>query len=373
MAGYIFALGKDSPLDIFTKCAQDGVYSTYISSLGAPFEGTFADYSTMKEGDNIYFFFDRKIYGIGTLINIRSDCKFSNYPDSCKLTKPAYHDINARLLVDYGEESAYNPWICIFRPSPYFFTTGVDMDDVLSYKPNTFKILRAFWKVSFIKIGEEENQSLKEIILLRNQESLCFPNDGNTLLYDETKHREIENHITDNHYLNITDLLSCCSNGSWIRHEMAIEAALLYKLSTDYNTIFGRWDYLSHQIPASPFKPIDYMDRMDVFGARFLNDDKVISKYLVVEIKKNEADVEALIQVMKYVDWVCNEYAYDDYSMIEAYVLAYSFKEEAIAQYRSIGVRNYTIGTHPIDNRKWDSLKLIRYEFDGNDIKFYEV
>ena len=39
------------------------------------------------------------------------------------------------------------------------------MDDVLSYKPNSFRMLRAFWKLSFVKIDDEENKALKDIIL----------------------------------------------------------------------------------------------------------------------------------------------------------------------------------------------------------------
>ena len=49
---------------------------------------------------------------------------------------------------------------------------------------------------------------------------------------------------------------------------MAIEAGLIHQLSIkDPQTceIFGTWDYLSHQFIASPFKPIDYMDKMDLF------------------------------------------------------------------------------------------------------------
>lgn len=31
----------------------------------------------------------------------------------------------------------------------------------------------------------------------------------------------------------------------------------------DNGTPFGTWDYVSHQVAASPFKPIDYMDKND--------------------------------------------------------------------------------------------------------------
>ena len=113
MAGYIFALGKDDPLSIYERCAKDGVYSTSLFTLSSiPFEGTLADYSTMKEGDNVYFFFERKIYGIGTLKNIGKDCKYSNYLCSNIPKHFYYNDIKNHLLVDYGPQSTLNRWIC---------------------------------------------------------------------------------------------------------------------------------------------------------------------------------------------------------------------------------------------------------------------
>ena len=70
--------------------------------------------------------------------------------------------------------------------------------------------------------------------------------------------------------------------GGDIKHEMAIEAAILHKLSNDSETLFGKWDYISHQVPASPFKPVDYMDRIDIFAYKFIyckiETDKVAKK-----------------------------------------------------------------------------------------------
>ena len=46
------------------------------------------------------------------------------------------------------------------------------MDDALSSNPSAFKMLRAMWKVSFIKIDDVENKALIDIILKRNEERL---------------------------------------------------------------------------------------------------------------------------------------------------------------------------------------------------------
>lgn len=373
MAGYIFALGKDNPLSIYERCAKDGVYSTSLFTLSSiPFEGTLADYSTMKEGDNVYFFFERKIYGIGTLKNIGKDCKYSNYLCSNIPKHFYYNDIKNHLLVDYGPQSTLNRWICCFSPSPYFFRQGVDMDDILVYKPNTFKMLRAFWKTSFIKISDEENRSLKEIIMLRNKDAVTAPTSNNILEGNSILHEKIKNTVCDQHLIDIKHVLDACNTKNHIRHEMAIEAATLHQLSRDPNTVFGKWDYLSHQVPASPFKPIDYMDKIDIFGYRFIDGTDIVSKYLVIEIKKGTADISAITQLAKYVDWVCKEYAYGDYSALEGYILAYDYTEEAIRKKNDICVRQYTQGSHPIENKEWIDIKLIKYSYDDGCLQYTE-
>jgi len=82
MAGYIMTLGANG-LEALKKCFETGIYSTNLNiprgnNWNISHEGTFADYLSMKAGDNIYFFTDRKIYGIGEIINVGEDCKYLN-------------------------------------------------------------------------------------------------------------------------------------------------------------------------------------------------------------------------------------------------------------------------------------------------------
>ncbi len=173
MAGYIFNLDSQDSLRLY---AQSGVYSTKLSEpkgyWGTHHEATFTDYVTMTAGDNIYFFIDRNIYGIGELVNINGDCKFCNFPDASTPKVFSYDNTKPSLLWDEGSFSINQRWLCIFRPAPYFFQTGVDMDDVLSSNPPAFRMLRAFWKVSFIKFDDEENQAFRDVILKQNQNIL---------------------------------------------------------------------------------------------------------------------------------------------------------------------------------------------------------
>lgn len=145
---------------------------------------------------------------------------------------------------------------------------------------------------------------------------------------------------------------------------------MLYQIKSKEETaiqVFGHWDYLSHQVVASPFKPVDYMDKMDVFGYRFITGfQPTKSKYLVAELKKDVAKEADLEQLMKYVDWVRSEYAYGDYNMIEAFLVAYGFDETVLAQKKFIGVRNFTIGMKPAESYEWRNITLIKYNYDND-------
>ncbi len=387
MAGYIMSLKKPKSKKIpitqpLEEGIKKGVYSTKLSKpenniWKIHHEATIADYATMKEGDNIYFFINRKIYGIGRLKNIKNDCKFSNYLDSSKPTNSRYKDIKNELLADFGEESADNRWICIFEPNPYFFIQGVDMDDVLAYNPSKFKMLRAFSKLSFIKIDDEENKALRDIILMHNENCLNMPNSNDIFSFDNTIHVQITSKLKKNNYkLNMEDILNVCSNSNSLEHEMALEAGTLYQLANnDTNTIntFGEWDYISHQVIASPFKPLEYVDKMDIFGYKYIPGfPGTISKYLLVELKKGLALIEDIEQVMKYVDWINQEYSFGNYSMINAFLVAKSIDKSVIETRDSLARRNYLIGRRPAKSAVWSNLKLVEYKFDAstNSIKY---
>lgn len=375
MAGYIFNLDSEKSL---IKCIKDGVYSTNLSQPKNSLwkihhEGTFTDYLSMKQGDNVYFFINRKIYGIGELVNIEFDCKFLNYPNADIPNVPIYDYIKDIMLLNDTEATINNRCVCTFKPAPFFFNTGIDMDDVLSSNPNDFKMLRAFWKVSFIKIDNQENKALTDIILKRNEEYL-IGNKG-TFNFDDSLQLSISNKLSNEYKLGSQNILKYSSKDKIIRHEMAIESHIADIISQDENSIFGKWDYVSHQVIASPFKPIDYMDKMDLFGYRYISGFDTISKYLLVEIKKDEAKLDVIDQVMKYVDWINQEYAHGDYYMINAFIVAFDFPEEVINYKNQMCKRNYIRGRRPTIADEWSNVRLIKYRFNNltNNLEFEEI
>lgn len=373
MAGYVFAIGGDEdPVSMIRECAEKGIYSTYLKGI-APlsFEGTLADYMSMKPGDNIYFFCKRRYYGIGELISIGPDCKYCNYPRSSARVNVRYEDISNDLLVNFGSQSPHYRWLCTFKGAPYFFEEGIDTDEILTYKPNTFKMLRAFWKVSFIKLSDEENASLKEIFLLRRQRETA----AQTGIFPERNdvHNAIAAKVLDRYLIKPADMLQTYTFGSRVKHEMALEAAVVYDLCHNRVHALGAWDYVSHQVIASPFKPIDYMDKIDVLAMRYLPNTRIPCKYLVAELKKDAADNATINQVLKYVDWVCSEYAYGDYEAVEACIIAAEYPENIAVYYSEVVQRYYTLGSHPVRNKQWNSLKLLRYSYAAGELSYVDV
>jgi len=241
----------------------------------------------------------------------------------------------------------------------------------LVYKPDTFKMLRAFWKVSFIKLGDEENESLREIFLLRHQNEMIT---GQHIWErDDTVHDLLRLHDLNRYLITPESLLRNGVRAGRVKHEMALEAAVVYDLCHERIVDLGRWDYVSHQVIASPFKPIDYMDKIDVLAARYLTDTKITCKYLTVELKKDEAEKSTIDQILKYVDWVCTEYAYGDYEMIEACIIAAGYEEGMDRYYREVVQRHYTQGSHPVRNKQWNNLKLLKYTCVDGEIVYEDV
>ena len=232
-------------------------------------------------------------------------------------------------------------------------------------------MLRAFWKVSFIKLGDEENNSLKEIFLLRHQKEMQSQTDiFNT---NESTHTEIANKNLEDYIITPQEMLETCNIGNRVKHEMALEAKVVYDLCQGNIPEMGKWDYVSHQVVASPFKPVDYMDKIDILAMKYLSGTKIPCKFLVTELKKDGANNETINQVLKYVDWVCSEYAYGDYESIDACIIASSYSDNINDYYRNVVQRYYTLGSHPVRNKQWTALKLLVYTYNNGSFLYTDV
>ena len=340
-------------------------------SVNKVLEATYADLITMKPDDDIYFLSKRRIYGICSAVAIGDDCKYDNYMDASALVPDC--EINAISPLTTDDTRAR--WVCFFKPSPYFFRKGADMDDVLRYRPSAFRMLRAFEGLSFIKIDDEEDRALKEYISLVNEDaydnltSATFP-------FDQSFHTSLLTVDLSEYKMDLRKSFQDANNREYVISEMLIESLLLQCIKEGL-TVFGYWDHLTHQLIASPFKPLKYIDKIDIFGYRFSShyegEPKLITKYLLVELKKDAVNSAALEQTMQYVDWICNEYASGDYSKIEAYVVGDKATRSLIKSKEEICQRSFIKETHPAKPEKWNNLSIVTYTLDDNSITFEKV
>lgn len=372
MAGYLFLINREMHGALET-CMQTGVYSTIIGQPNGrwhiPHEATFGDYLSMKAGDNVYFFMDRKIYGVGILVNIGEACKYKNYPQATTPILYSYDSVQEDLLYDAGPGSESLRWLCTFEPYPAFFRNGVDMDDLLLSSPEKIRMIRAMQNVSFMKLDDEENKVVRDFIVYKNRNALGAEEEY--FQFEATHHDMIREKVSAQYFMLASEIMDLCVNqDNTLSHEMALECGIIEILVKDEpeEDILGHWDYVSHQVIASPFKPLVYADKMDVFGYKHIpglpTGYDTISDFLVLELKRDEANSNHVEQTLKYVEWIKQEYAGGDYSRIKAYLIASDFDQTAIDALGSSAVRHYTEGGRTPTTATWADLKLLKYCYD---------
>ena len=415
MAGYFIVLGdvkgqdnvEKSAKTILRELCQYGEYSTNLvmaegtSRWASTKVGTFADYFGMKENDFVFFFTDRKIYGVGKLVNIGNDCKYWSYAGASRpQTYSAEEIVESRLTEHINPE---NRCVCFFTPIEYY-PHAVDMDEALTAFPDSFKALRTILGKSFIKLDDEEAMALFSV-LHRGNNTTSGDNgfvDWDPPTFDDSVHRSARIKIDaspDTYRFTIESLLVNIPrlNESAIQEEMAVEAAVMNALSSDNHSPFDAMSYVSHQVSASPAKPVRYMEWMDVFGYsidEYLLRENIpvhlaIKRYYVIEIKRDflslpqsrrRREPKALRekkaianQLMKYVDWVAKNYANGNYPMVKGILIANGFDKAFIDYCKKVCVRNYNNGYRNSTPAIWDDFELIRYSFDGRNISFEKI
>ena len=411
MAGFFIVLGdiKDEngkvikyAMDTLNELCTYGYYSTNLhmntgTQIWAKTKvSTFTDYYSMRTGDYIFFFFNRKIYGVGELTNIEhtDDCKFwsyenANIPSTQTVSSPIFDGINLE-----------NRCICFFKPLEYF-SYAIDMDEALTAYPNSFKSLRVIQGRSFIKTDDEEAQALYATITKSNHACSGQTVDWITPTFDNSKQVIAGNNIAKNpNYYSFTIeslLINFKTRGSdGINEEMAIEAAIVEKLNTGSSTVLDKLTYVSHQVSASPAKPVEYMEWMDVFGyktapslmSKAISISFSIDQNYVIEIKRDalglkhkgkkepqwvKSNKAVANQLMKYVDWTVKNYASGKYPMVKGIIVANGFDDEFIEYCKEMCIRNYNSGYRDATPSVWNNIELIKYSYDGRVITFTKV
>lgn len=416
MAGYFVVLGDikndkgkilKSAKEILYDLCRYGTYSTNlfvndeVKKWSKQKVATFADYFGMKEDDYIFFFYGRKIYGVGRLVNIGEDCKYWGFKGANQPTSYLQSQINPTKLI--SKIKPENRCVCFFEPL-VFYPKAVDMDEALTSYPSSFKSLRVIQGRTFIKLDDEEAAALLSVLNRRNVSTdKNEPDDWSPPVFDDSMHKMAEkvlNKSADYYKFNIESLLKNYQpwENNGIQEEMAVEAAVVESLTLNKDTsVFDKMEYVTHQVSASPAKPVEYMEWMDVFGysvSSYLIKQGIpiqfaIDKYYVIEIKRGILELPVpkrgketkyikenkavANQLMKYVDWVVKNYASGNYPMVKGILVANDFDDNFINYCKEMCVRNYNDGYRDSTPAVWKNFELIKYTFDGTKISFEKV
>ena len=372
MAGYLFTFSDEGSM---FETMRRGSYTTLMNIRWSPASlSTLGDYVTMRPGDSVYFFSSRMVYGIGRIVQAVPECTvLENFEKSTGANLASENSLPPDALINATTEERVGRWVIAFEPDPCLFDTGIDMDDLLVSEPKAFRSLRVFWKRTFIKLDDEEDMAFRAAILRRNIRTLRSSPIGGSLEFDyESEHARLRSvAFGRNLSPDIQGLVARTRlRDGRAKTEMMLEVALLHQLSVrDESTeiVFGSWDYLSHQVHASPAKAVDYMDKIDIFGYRWIEGyEPIVEKYLVAELKRDTVVGSDLQQVMKYVDWVKGEYANGDYSQVSAFLVGHDFDMASIQEALPTIERYSLSGYRPPVPYRWADVTLVEYAVEAS-------
>jgi len=256
------------------------------------------------------------------------------------------------------------------------------MDEVLqSDVKGVVRVLPAFEGVSFIKVESEEAKVILDLLMRRNEQVLngeiprergIFPDESEDVHSSVLQRgRDLEEYLID---IDALVTRYADQRAGSLRHEALVQAWLANAITNNLpsvTSIFGSWDFVANQVPASPHKPTRWMDRMDMFGLveRSLAEDvaPTVTRYKMVEVKKDAVrNIETVDQVMKYVAWVAHTRAGGDYGPVDAYIVANGYSDEVIdCVMNGRAARDYILPRRPYHPERWDRLTLVRYQYIG--------
>lgn len=410
MKGILFPLGKSfsTPRDVGEKEDSDlansinqgnyGVwqkepksdYNSWVKSNGSTVtqqSAILADLAAVEEGDQVFFFKDRKIYGVGEVVAPDDDNDILlNYPESDKIHPPKPEREEAFYQQDRWKRVRFP---IAFKKAPDFFSKGIDMDIALNSKYSEyFTYLRFFQTQNFCILSEEEARGLKQLILQNNGHNETF------VAKDE---KELNETISHNHgSYSINDLIAHEAEKQFedgeARTEFIVHGALLEALKKNDKTALpkslideNRKD-VYREFPASPPKPADHYNKIDVVSTKsYSQDSKITTSYDIVELKKGHVTKKDfknhISQVMKYLEYMSGKYTGGNFDAIQAYYVAHSYGNSFKTRYDKAKEQGfqYSEGIPPIKRsyimdanenedpeiRTWDNLNFLKYNWDS--------
>ncbi len=337
---------------------------------GTPQELAIADYLALAAGDLVFFFEQRQIFGIGRVVQMPMTARAAlcNYPRSWDLSV----DSGSTYLWEHEPNSdlSDHPFVVFFEPEPAWYTQGIDMDEALASDTHGYvRQLPFFAGVSFARFDDFEAAHLASLIRKANRSSDVYPSRHQSV--HERAKRYLDQ-APSAFSIDIDGLVRKYSERGLLRHEALLEAWLVDAFRNRWDLVSGivgrptQPTFVGHQVPASPFKPHEYIDRIDLLAYDIEKPTPgspipVADSYVLAEFKKADATVDDVRQTLKYVDWVAHEYQGGDYTGIAAFVASAGYPAAVQQVVVSEGKRSYVRPRRPYGSDTWDSLRLLQY------------
>lgn len=380
MAGLVVSLRDTEALD---RYREGGAYSTFLARPKDTMygwrpagEGTIADYLALRDGDLLFFFVERVIYGLGRVVALprARRAALCNYRYAWDLGRQCDAPF---LWQDEPDDICHHPFVVFVEPHPAWWTQGIDMDEALGADARGYvTVLPFFSGVSFARVDEFETAHLAALLSRA-------ANGSQTV---RSRHKSRHAHaaaLVKGHGgafdMDVDALVRRHAKKRRLRHEALLEAWLVDALTDSQRwqlvrNVFGRsrpWTFVGWQVPASPFKPPQWIDRMDILAYDVAPRPEtdlirvpVAHSYFAAELKKGRASVDDVMQAMKYVDWLAHKYQGGDYAGISAAVIAADFPREVREHAGREGLRRYIRPRRPYGTSEWRDLLLIRYQVE---------
>ena len=400
--GCLFGVQLDGDADSeIRRIMESGVFGVRFPDIDSTkanlrniWYAIFADLLTISPGDKVFFFAKRRIYGMAEVVGLGDEGTLGpilNYRDSDIFNKTP---VGGSIYL--GEDAEKVKVVVLLKPSPAFFPEGIDMDEVLSYPGAEYCWGLRFWSgKNFLQLGIEETRLL-EGIFLRRFASLPRETRPKTSGYLEAQSRAEALGIARPSIVKmLADPAHAADvSGDKINREFAIHGALIeaiqYGTSALPAAFLDSKDYLlgcQREVPASPPKPHEYADFMDVVRFLAWSAERPVSiRFDIFEVKKDRMTGEALTiikQLLEYVDFVARNYASGDYNTIRAGFIAAKFPDDVLSKYRTALAmtgqnldvefhKPYVLSTHGggTSTLIWRNLFLMTYKWNGRTVEF---
>jgi len=322
----------------------------------------------------VFFFKDRLIYGIGEVVGDAG--ALLNYPHSAEPHPPEPRKEDVLLSTSGWKRVRV---VIPFFPSPAFFKDGIDMDEILSSRGAGESWSLRFWEgVSFKQLGLKETRSLVEAFLRR------FYRRPNDMIGSSRGREELGRYIKGKGHgalsargLVARDPGAYLTADGVFKSEKMLHAVLVEKLRGA-----GKESDIFHEVPASPPKPPRWAESIDILATKRYPGASMdfSAHYDLFEVKKESETASSLgtlnkvvSQIMRYVDFVAENYADGNYGAIDARYVARRYTERCKramkrwkTELKGMTTRPHVlrVGKNRLETQIWDKLRFLEYEWD---------